>query len=174
MGFKHAHPSHPCKKCWSKFAKTFLGPVAYDYSSDGGIGIGRNTFQRPLPAFRSPRSSRCSRRMGSRSAPAPTPVPVPASIFDSSRLEGTPFCTLSPYPRAPPLGMGGGVRNSDAVVSKVGDPCLGGTLCWRCEGTGMVSLLNFDETTRTCDVCDGIGRVFSEVWVGGFWMDMAV
>jgi len=123
------------------------------------MGVGRNTFQRPLPAFRSPRFS--GPGPGSRSAPAPKPVaapiPVPTSIFDSP-LGGAAFRTLSPYARAPPLGMGGGVGSSNAVVYKAGDPHLGGTLCWRCEGTGTVSLFIFDETT--CEVCGGIGRVF--------------
>ena len=125
------------------------------------MGIGRNTFQRPLPAFRSPRP----RGLESRSAPAP--VPVPPSIFDSpsptgfSRgfasppLQGAAFRTLSPYDRAPPLGA---VGDSNAVVYKAGDPRLGGRLCWQCEGTGTVSFLIFDEST--CETCGGIGRVF--------------
>ena len=135
------------------------------------MGIGRNTFQRPLPAFRSPRS--LAPAPGSRSTPAPVPVPV--SIFDSpnpfprtgvngflsppTRGPGGPtFRTLSPYGPVPPRGMGGGVGDSNAVVYKAGDPRLGGRLCWQCEGTGTVSFLIFDEST--CEVCGGIGRVF--------------
>src|SRR5882724_5775381 len=50
-GYKKNDPTHPCRKCWDKFAKPFNGALLYaDFSASSG-STGSN-FQRPL--FTSP------------------------------------------------------------------------------------------------------------------------
>ena len=56
-GYKNYDPSHPCSRCWEKYAKPFSGPITYaSWSSDGQSGSSPN-FQRPLPTFRAPQAS---------------------------------------------------------------------------------------------------------------------
>ncbi|KAF8058183.1 hypothetical protein FPV67DRAFT_1721296 [Lyophyllum atratum] len=169
IGFKHADPSHPCKKCWSKYGKPFSGPLAYSFSSPSSTSTATTTFQRPLPAFRAPRPP------APHSPPRPPPpppqhpqqhyVPSPPPLphhhqpqFHPSPYPHTPphphpppppqFRTLSPYTPPPP----------NAIVYPAGDPRLGGRLCWNCGGRGSVSVFIFD--AGGCEVCAGLGRVF--------------
>ncbi|KAF8075352.1 hypothetical protein FPV67DRAFT_629889 [Lyophyllum atratum] len=160
IGFKHADPSHPCRKCWSKYSKPFSGPLAYSFSSPASpSSTTTTTFQRPLPAFRSPRQA----------APPPPPspprhpqqhpphqpayhIPSPPNPIPHQPYAAPPhqqIRTLSPYAAPPP----------DAIVYPAGDPRLGGRMCWNCGGRGSVSLFMFD--SMRCEGCAGLGRVFS-------------
>lgn len=57
-GYKNYDPSHPCARCWEKYAKPFSGPITYaDWSYDSQSGFSSSTFQRPLPNFRAPQAS---------------------------------------------------------------------------------------------------------------------
>lgn len=76
-------------------------------------------------------------------------IPLPGGVggFPSSSSDGRQYVqTHGP----PPPG---------AVVVLPGDPRLGGRPCWRCDGSGMVSVFFLLE--ERCDVCNGLGRVFS-------------
>jgi len=78
-GYKQNDPSHPCRKCWSKYAKPFSGALAYTpwsspspESPSSGTGTSSKSFQRPLPAFRSPQQ-----HIQHRSSPTSYAPPVP-------------------------------------------------------------------------------------------------
>ncbi|KAF9458887.1 hypothetical protein BDZ94DRAFT_63802 [Collybia nuda] len=169
VGYKHADPSHPCKKCWPKYAKPFQGPLVYAYTGGGGdteFGEGSTTFQRPLPDFRPPQSGlgRSHTTAGSRSAPtspahprvgpqhhsSPPPPPLPHFSPPLPHMGPPPRAvhSLSPYTPPPP----------GAIVYAAGDPRIGGQPCWGCGGRGNVSFLVFDG--MRCEVCSGIGRIF--------------
>ncbi|GJN89223.1 hypothetical protein Rhopal_002202-T1 [Rhodotorula paludigena] len=78
----------------------------------------------------------------------------------------------TPQTRPPPpqvvvgsgYGFGGGpppamMRGAGTLVVRPGDPRMGGMLCRRCGGDGLVpGLFLFDEVT--CEACRGAGRVF--------------
>jgi hypothetical protein len=52
LGYKRLDPSHPCRRCWSKFAKPFQGPLVTAYTTQSSSSS--STFQRPLPTFNPP------------------------------------------------------------------------------------------------------------------------
>ena len=57
-GYKNYDPSHPCSRCWEKYATPFSGPITYaSWSTDGQSGSSPS-FQRPLHTFRAPQASR--------------------------------------------------------------------------------------------------------------------
>ncbi|KAI0675656.1 hypothetical protein C8Q78DRAFT_1074656 [Trametes maxima] len=59
-GYKNYDPSHPCSRCWEKYAKPYSGAMTYaPWSPEGqsSAASSRNTFQRPLPQFRAPQAS---------------------------------------------------------------------------------------------------------------------
>lgn len=45
------------------------------------------------------------------------------------------------------------------IKVRPGDPRIGGELCYRCRGSGIIGLLLFDEDY--CPVCYGVGRIFT-------------
>ena len=49
-----------------------------------------------------------------------------------------------------------------STVVRPGDPRIGGTMCYKCLGSGVVQFLIFEDV---CVVCGGVGRVF----LGGLW-----
>lgn len=81
----------------------------------------------------------------------------------SSLLSFNPFSitqnaimhTMSPYGLGP-----GPVPGPSLPPMRVnpGDPRIGGTLCGRCRGTGLITFFLDDEL---CPVCNGIGRILS-------------
>ncbi|KAF9012155.1 hypothetical protein BDZ89DRAFT_1119045 [Hymenopellis radicata] len=126
IGYKQNDPSHPCRKCWQKYAKPFTGALTYSSFEAGAPG--RDTLQRPLPVLPPPQFNRLS--------------PQPPW-----QQRGPTITPVNGYPR--------GQQNS--VVYSPGDPRIGGRLCWRCDGRGLVSLLFLEDS---CPVCGGIGRLF--------------
>ncbi|PWN49231.1 hypothetical protein IE53DRAFT_388573 [Violaceomyces palustris] len=44
-GYKHGDPTHPCRKCWDKYGKTFSGALQYSV----GLNDSSVTLQKPLP-----------------------------------------------------------------------------------------------------------------------------
>ncbi|KAH9851972.1 hypothetical protein C2E23DRAFT_828442 [Lenzites betulinus] len=57
-GYKNYDPSHPCSRCWDKYAKTYSGTLMYaPWGTDGVSGSSRTSLQRPLPQFRAPQAS---------------------------------------------------------------------------------------------------------------------
>ncbi|KAF8917546.1 hypothetical protein CPB85DRAFT_1374086 [Mucidula mucida] len=127
IGYKQNDPSHPCRKCWQKYAKSFTG--ALTYSSFEVNAPGRDTLQRPLPVLPPPHLNR------------PPPPQPPWQ-------RGPTIMPVNGYPHA----------QQNSIVYSPGDPRIGGRLCWRCDGRGLVSLLFLEDS---CPVCGGIGRLFS-------------
>ncbi|PPQ65147.1 hypothetical protein CVT24_011042, partial [Panaeolus cyanescens] len=148
VGYKHADPLHPCKKCWAKYAKPFTGPLAFSYTrSEPGLSPESSNFQKPLPRMNPP-APPPPQPFQQQSFGTP-PAQFPPGGYHQGGFYGppnpmAPFQTMSP----PPPGT---------VVYPAGDPRIGGRLCWRCNGKGNVSFL-FDR--MNCEVCGGVGRTF--------------
>lgn len=180
-GYKHLDPSHPCSKCWAKYARPFTGPLQYAPWSSANTAT--NNFQRPLPSL--PHSPTGHRPAHSTSSiPPPTHSNLSRSAT-TSRVGGYPgaaYPQSTPQPNVIPVAGGaipvtpwlGPLQNLSpfsgsssqyarapppgAAVYTAGDPRIGGNLCWRCGGRGSTSFMIFDQ--ETCSVCGGIGRVF--------------
>ncbi|TFK28700.1 hypothetical protein FA15DRAFT_508417 [Coprinopsis marcescibilis] len=144
----------PCKRCWPKYGKPFSGPLAYSFGDPSSANA--SNFQRPLPP-----GTQTSRPP----PPPPRPIPVP-----SPPPPPRPGYGHSPYPAmgvpAPPIIVQSGSsygshygRPPGSVVYAAGDPRLGGRECWRCGGSGTISLMIIDR--EQCSVCRGIGRTFN-------------
>lgn len=141
-GYKNYDPSHPCRKCWERYGRVYEGPVVYaPWGQSGSGGRGGDTLQKPLPKFRAPSSNQYTS--------PPSLFPRSTSSLSSSYLPTSPSLPSSGLVHRPPPG---------SLVVKPGDPRIGGRLCWRCDGSGVVSFLIFDE--ERCPVCNGAGRVF--------------
>ncbi|ORY92495.1 hypothetical protein BCR35DRAFT_297929 [Leucosporidium creatinivorum] len=139
-------PGHKCHKCSNTGFKPFGGGRAGDdpshpcrkdwdkYSKPftGALAISArdppSNYQRPL-----------------RLPPPPPPRPPPQQ--HAPMMYGPPQNVRLSY--NPPPG---------ALVLRPGDPRMGGRLCPRCGGDGLVMGFLFDEDT--CPVCQGAGRVF--------------
>ena len=143
----------PCRKCWPKYGKDFTGPLAYSYSSPGEMNA--ENFQRPLPP--NVNTSNTSR-------PSVPSVPsVPSRPSAPSAPSSSPFYT--PPGRDPVFVPGrsffssGYAAPSGSRVYGAGDSRMGGRRCWRCHGSGTVSLFIIDR--EQCHVCGGLGRTFN-------------
>lgn len=210
VGYRNNDPSHPCTKCWNKYARPYCGALAYapfpSESGSRGSGSGSSNFQRPLPRLRAPQSSihnssssspssssyprtatatreppnqaRVLRRRSESkpntprndhlrtvSSPGPVPPRINTNTAPPRPSPVSPRQTqLQPAPspstrRSSCIAASPGlVPPSGSVVYQAGDPRIGGRRCWRCEGTGSVSYFFLD--TSTCEVCNGIGRLF--------------
>ncbi|KAG7450758.1 uncharacterized protein BT62DRAFT_928036 [Guyanagaster necrorhizus] len=142
-GYKQNDPSHPCRKCWAKYSKPFTGALTYTDFSPESRATGN--FQRPLPSYHSPQSS-------SNFRPAPPNLGYQPSYI-------TPHRGFLPPPRPMVTQLNGfNQAPRGSVVYPTGDPRIGGRLCWRCEGSGLISFLFLEDN---CPVCGGIGRTFN-------------
>lgn len=166
MGYKRADPRHPCKKCWNGYSKAYTPALLYAPEENA-----MTTLQRPLPKLIPPQGP-----------PPPPAVPVPSgsrsrgqfplitteqSCRRPNRLrshqyslsESSPVLNRS-FGSSGPGNMvtGMGTPPPGALVYPAGDPRLGGTMCWRCGGSGTISYFILD--TSKCDQCGGIGRLF--------------
>ncbi|KAK0232904.1 hypothetical protein IW262DRAFT_1327509 [Armillaria fumosa] len=143
-GYKHNDPSHPCRKCWARYSKPFTGALMYtDFSPESRTS---GNFQRPLPSYHSPQSTSGFR------------PPPPNSGYQPSYI--TPHRGFRPPPPRPLITQLNGFNQAPrgSVVYPTGDPRIGGRLCWRCEGSGLISFLFLEDN---CPVCGGIGRTFN-------------
>ncbi|KAK7472314.1 hypothetical protein VKT23_000434 [Stygiomarasmius scandens] len=106
-GYKHADPSHPCRKCWSKYAKPFKGAITYAWgppnsdspssptSQSNPSPYANSNFQRPLPKMRPPNSGYS----------APPPVrPSSAAGPGPAGYPGASWHNQHPPPSGPPPG----------------------------------------------------------------------
>ncbi|EGN96951.1 hypothetical protein SERLA73DRAFT_185206 [Serpula lacrymans var. lacrymans S7.3] len=146
-GYKNYDPSHPCRKCWDKFGKSYTGALTYTPWSNNpsSTSTSRNSFQRPLPSFTPPHMSTSS----SRSVSSAYPPPQNDHHQQSYNQQQQQYYAYNPVAGLhPPPG---------AITVKPGDPRLGGCICWRCGGLGSLSVLIID--VRPCPVCAGTGRV---------------
>ena len=184
-GYKGFDPSHPCSRCWEKYAKPYSGAITYASWTSDGSSTASSTFQRPLPVFAAPQTA-----LHQQSASWSGPVSNLSRAATTSRASngyggGYPGASARVIPIAGgalPMGTyldrlgGGGARSGfpppswqlgggllpsspgNATVYSPGDPRIGGRLCWRCGGRGKTSFLIFDE--ETCKICGGMGRTF--------------
>lgn len=149
-GYKHYDPLHPCKKCWSKYAKPFSGPLVYSYSSAPDTSNTHNTnLQKPLPLSASEPSPSNRRAV---------PPPLPPRRASFSQYGDNP--QYAPYVRGPaPTPISGWAPPPPgSVVFRPGDPRIGGMLCWLCHGKGTKNI--FIDVIN-CPACDGCGRTFA-------------
>jgi hypothetical protein len=184
-GYKHDDPSHPCKRCWSRFAKPYAGPITYAPSAGGGAGsssagptapftAGGKSFQRPLRHFVAPPARLSVDGLFGRGGGADRKWDAGQSLGRSQSLANMRTGAFAqpahpPPPPGPPMMMHGGHAGHapfgggfggpppGALVVRPGDARLGGAPCWRCGGTGVVRFVVFEER---CGSCGGVGRVW--------------
>lgn len=164
-GYKNFDPSHPCRKCWTRYGKPYTGPIVHAPQSPQS--------QRPLPTFRPPHlrhrhsSSQPSLlspppRDGFSRSPSVSRIGMMPGGYPGRAVSNPgPFTSPPlPPPSVPPsISYAQGRPPPGATVVQPGDSRIGGRLCWRCGGDGTVSFLIFDVTS--CPVCNGIGRTFN-------------
>ncbi|KAL4061920.1 hypothetical protein J3A83DRAFT_4331575 [Scleroderma citrinum] len=170
-GYKDYDPTHPCRKCWDKYAKSYTGALTYTpWSSAADTRTSR--MQRPLPRAGSSRQYMMS-NPSSPSTRSSAPrmgciVPPPHPSTPHSRSVSQPILPFQPqhsgvgptyYVQNPLLGMGTTAPVPYATPVPPGDPRLGGRVCLRCGGSGMRVQMLIDLTT--CQVCGGVGRVWT-------------
>jgi len=158
VGYREGQPQKPCDRCWKKYAKSFSGPLVYSFPANTASSSLASNFQKPLPLMSTsassaasssaPQHARLTRRhpssqgcghnspTGFMAPSVPPPIPPPPIPPPTSRVIPPPT----------------------SVTYCSGDPRIGGTLCWRCDGKGSIDIFFFD--AETCPVCSGIGRVF--------------
>ncbi|KAJ3974576.1 hypothetical protein EV361DRAFT_946892 [Lentinula raphanica] len=166
VGYKQNDPSNPCRKCWSKYAKPFSGAITYSSFKSSSAGSGK-TFQRPLPSLHPPQAARPQNHSG-----------YPGSSYAQNLGQGQnphttrppsgsyPPQSQPPHPPAPNIQMVPGGYSPygppgpppGSIVYTPGDPRLGGRLCWRCDGDGLIGGFLFQEQ---CPACGGIGRTYN-------------
>ncbi|KIM60116.1 hypothetical protein SCLCIDRAFT_124973 [Scleroderma citrinum Foug A] len=160
-GYKDYDPTHPCRRCWEKYAKPYTGALVYAPWSSSAADASTSRMQRPLPRTPQRATSSRSSRMG-------CIVPPPQSSTSHARSVSQPILPLQPqhsgtgltyYVHNPMLGMGMTPPVPYATPVSPGDPRLGGRICFRCGGSGMRVQMLIDLTT--CQVCGGIGRLWS-------------
>lgn len=119
MGYRNNDPSHPCNKCWNKYARSYSGALAYapfPVQSQPGA----SNFQRPLPKLQAPHTFTGSQSdSGPSRSPTTTQRPVGqarlrrksestkpndqqstrASVYSHSRAASTSGSAISPSPR---------------------------------------------------------------------------
>jgi hypothetical protein len=142
--------SKPCRKCWDRHARNYEGSLLHADWEGNANGTGGTNYQRPISdpppmpeaSFLAP------------SSPTPTHSRTPSDA-DMGSWRGSQVMTHGPaapltaqYARRAPIG-------STAV--EPGDPRIGGRLCWKCGGDGLVTVFIFDQ--ERCRVCGGLGRV---------------
>ncbi|KAK7038889.1 hypothetical protein VNI00_010523 [Paramarasmius palmivorus] len=157
IGYKHADPSHPCKKCWHKYSKPYTGAITYsDFTSNAGAGSGK-TFQKPLPVLRPPQHSHSQAIHNNHNHNSNNNnggwSGYPGANAHYNRPVAPP---LPPRPGFAPMGYGPAPPGAATLV-RPGDPRIGGRLCWRCGGDGLVNVFLWEEQ---CPACGGTGRVF--------------
>ncbi|BGP39950.1 hypothetical protein JCM10450v2_003930 [Rhodotorula kratochvilovae] len=88
------------------------------------------------------------------SAPIPANYQRPLRLIYTPQTRPMPPQVIATTTAAPYMPIQPG-----ALVVRPGDPRMGGVLCRRCGGDGLVpGLFLIDDTT--CEVCNGAGRVF--------------
>ncbi|KAJ7050724.1 hypothetical protein C8F01DRAFT_1263823 [Mycena amicta] len=179
-GYRHSDPSHPCRRCWDKYAKPYAGALLVAPAPSPGGSSGNThgaTFQRPLPRLYAAGSRPISADFYSAPSSSYAPPANPHPSLSSSSSYAPPSHPPPPpstrgYPPPPQhpsysttssstssLGQYPGSRQPMPTSTlPPGDPRLGGALCWRCSGRGRVSFLVFETLPRSA--CGGVGRVY--------------
>lgn len=140
-------PNHPCKQDWSKYSKPFSGALVISCRNPEA------NYQRPLrlPPLPQPPPQQQYR-------PPPPPVPPPM-MMSPYGVQPQPVYHPPPaqmYGAPVNYGWGNNVPPGGALVVRPGDPRIGGRLCYRCGGDGLIEGFFSDDT---CHVCFGSGRI---------------
>ncbi|PPQ86320.1 hypothetical protein CVT25_005621 [Psilocybe cyanescens] len=167
IGYKDADPLRPCKKCWSKYARPFTGPLVYSFSPPSSSSPTSSTS----PAPSSTPAQNFQRALPHPPPPKPPPIPPALSLsappahfaaggYMTDHHGGfyTPPTGVHPAQTRLGAGIARPQPGAGTAVYMAGDPRIGGRLCWRCDGKGNTSFLLLDRIT--CPVCGGIGRTF--------------
>ncbi|KAK4056033.1 hypothetical protein OIO90_003028 [Microbotryomycetes sp. JL221] len=140
-------PNHPCKQDWKKYSKPFKGALVISTNEPP------DNYQRPL-----------------RLPPIPQrPTPLPYGSTAPNMMGSSPYGVQPQFHHPPPPAMygapspvghgwGNNVPAGGAIVVQAGDPRIGGRLCYKCGGDGLVMGFLFDQDT--CPMCHGTGRIF--------------
>ncbi|KAK6462535.1 hypothetical protein DFJ63DRAFT_162173 [Scheffersomyces coipomensis] len=75
---------------------------------------------------------------------------------------------LRPAPQVGPWGWGPPAPAPPPLRVPPGDPRLGGVLCGRCRGSGLIHTFLLDD--ELCNVCHGLGRVIHGPPQGGYYV----
>lgn len=144
IGYKNLDPSHPCRKCWQNYGRSYSGPYLFtDWKNPPP------NYQRPLPKLTPP--DRPSNQTQWIANPA---LPNRTEPYFSSPSNSSPADTVRPL-----VAVRSGPPPPGALVVRPGDPRIGGKLCMYCGGEGILpGFLFIDE--ETCPACQGTGRVF--------------
>jgi hypothetical protein len=139
-------PSKPCRKCWDRHSRNYDGQLLSADWEGNANGTGGTNYQRPI-------SDPPPVPGAYTSAPSASPAPAHSRTLSDAGLSRSNRATtsgpLSPqYMVATPRG---------STVVRPGDPRIGGRRCWRCDGTGVVTMFFFDQAP--CRACGGLGRV---------------
>ena len=125
-------------KCWDNYSQKYNSNSS---SSSNISSISRH--QQPLPAFKPPHRSFISNEA--------------SSSHTINGLYNTNTAQLQRTSQPAPQVHWTAKAPQGALVVQPGDPRIGGRICWRCDGQGMVSVFIFDR--EQCPVCHGIGRL---------------
>ncbi|KIM79166.1 hypothetical protein PILCRDRAFT_570608 [Piloderma croceum F 1598] len=135
MGFKNFDPTHPCRQCWEQYSRPYVDAITYTPWSSSSASVSGSTsrsnahFQRPLPAFNTSYTLHTSASQSH--PPSQHACSVSSPNFPPLRIQYAPSPSPHPTstPHAPPSG---------STVVRPGDPRIGGTMCYKCLGSGVV------------------------------------
>ncbi|CDO70130.1 hypothetical protein BN946_scf184783.g14 [Trametes cinnabarina] len=110
-GYKGYDPSHPCSRCWDKYAKPYSGVLAHaPWSSEAQSesSSSRTSLQRPLPRFRTPQEGLHQQGASYSGQPLLSPYSILSPSASTSRVaSGYPGAAARVIPIA-----GGGIPMS--------------------------------------------------------------
>ena len=189
-GYRNYDPSHPCARCWDKYAKPYTGAITYaPWTVDGQASSSSSTFQRPLPVFRAPQAalhqpsaswsgplstnaglsrsattSRVSQNNAAYPGASARVVPIAGGVLPMSsyldRLGGVGGRTVFPPPSWPPPGGGSALPPSSG--NAVVYPPGDPRIGGRlCWRCGGRGKTSFlIFDEEMCSICGGVGRTF--------------
>ncbi|KAI0332671.1 hypothetical protein GY45DRAFT_1320560 [Cubamyces sp. BRFM 1775] len=189
-GYKNYDPSHPCARCWDKYAKPYTSIMAaapWPSDSQSGTSSSRTTYQRPLPRFRAPRTSLHSSNSSYSGSPSSLSGYNHSRSASTSRASsgypgssarvipipggGVPVPHLDPYNayKAPPVFPPSSWFGSSAPV--IPQPAGGNVVVYPpgdpriggrlCWRCGGTGRVSFFIFQEdACSICNGVGRTF--------------
>lgn len=161
-GYKSNDPSHPCRKCWEKYGKTF-SPVI--------IFAPETNLQKPLRNFSSSSTQRPSTQQ---MVPNGYPGSYSQSHHNSGNYQQQQQMGMAPrplvvYPGDPRIGtfisfssLSLFVLETELIHLFSSFRIIGGQLCRACGGAGSFNtgFSFFGDSYENCHQCRGSGRVF--------------
>ncbi|RPD64063.1 hypothetical protein L226DRAFT_460018 [Lentinus tigrinus ALCF2SS1-7] len=119
-GYRNYDPSHPCSRCWDKYAKPYAGAITCaPWTADGQASSSSSgTFQRPLPVFRAPQAA-----LHQQSASWSGPLPANAGLSRSATTSRVSQANSNGYPgasRTHVVPIAGGVLPMSSYLDRLG------------------------------------------------------